>query len=499
MQRPKSLIRKHRLTVMLATGFFALAAFFGLGTTDAHADRWEVFDQGEHLFFPEGPVEVDGVVMVPLRSIAERFGYTFVSVDNKAIVLKDAKGYKAVIRLGTKTALLDVDGGTKTQLMAQIPRNYNGTWFIDLALAGALGGQGHSVLPGTNLIQLRPVAGDAKAKLDSQYWFNFNVKGETVSVDNQGQEHLKTPYAAVHDFGYEELIPVKKSGYTAGFMNRSGELAIDAPHYQLGQFSEGLAWFKDLVKTETGGITVKMGYINRAGKVVIPAIYNRASDFSDGLAKVSGSKTFYIDHNGKTVIRAVTGLQNSEPFSNGLAAVTVRTTSAGKSVIRTGFINTKGKWAIKPIYDYASSFSEGIATATVNGKSGLIDTKGNWIVKPKYSGGSGFIGQFHDGYILLTISGKYDYTYRLVDAKGNIITVPGAGQIAGFGDGIVSYFGDTGMGFMNPAGEVIVKPAYSYVWNYTAGAGKAFVDLNNDNEYSAYLINKAGEVVWSAE
>lgn len=493
----RSFFQKRRLTAVLATGLFALAAFFGLGSTYAHADRWEVFDQGEHLFFPEGPIEVDGVVMVPLRPIAERFGYTFVSVNNKEIVLKDAKGYKAIIRLGTKTALLDHNGGSKTQLMVQIPRNYNGAWFIDLALAGAMGGQGHSTVPGTNLIQLRPVTGDAKSKLESQYWFNFNDKGETVSVNNQGQEHLRTSYTAAPDFGYEELIPVKKSGYTAGFMNRSGELAVDAPHYQLGQFSEGLAWFKDLVKTENGGFTVKMGYINRAGKVVIPAVYSRVYDFSDGLAKVAGGKTSYIDHNGKTVIPTVTGLQNSESFSNGLAAVTVRTTSGGKSVIRTGFINTTGKWAIKPIYDYASSFSEGIATATLNGKSGLIDTKGNWIMKPQYGKGSSFIGQFHGGYIMLTLSGKYDYTQRLVDKQGNVITIPGTEQFSGYGDGMISYYDDEGMGFKNLKGEVIVKPAYSYVWDFIAGGGKGFKDINN--EYSGYLINKAGEVVWSAE
>ncbi|KAI7250340.1 hypothetical protein KC345_g11667 [Hortaea werneckii] len=359
-----------------------------------------------------------------------------------------------------------------------------------------MGGQGHSRVPGTNLIQLRPVAGDAKEKLERLYWFNFNNKGETVFVDNQGQEQLQTSNTSPYDFGYEELLPVKKSGYTAGFMNRSGELVIDAPHYQLGQFNEGLAWFKDLVKTESGGFTVRMGFINRAGKVVIPAIYNRVYDFSDGLAKVAGGTTSYIDHNGKTVIKAVPGLQNSDSFSSGLAAVSVRTASGGKSVIRTGFIDTKGKWAIKPIYDYASPFSEGVATATLNGKSGLIDTKGNWILKPQYSGGSGFVGQFHDGYILLTLSGKYDYTQRLVDANGNIIAIPGASQISGFGDGIISY-NDAGYGFKNVAGQVIVKPTFSYVWDFNAGAGKGFIDINN--EYSAHLINTAGEIVWSTE
>lgn len=496
MQIHRTFLQKHPLTAVLAVGLIALAACFGLSGATAHADRWEIFDQGEHLFLPEGPVEVDGVVMVPLRSIAERFGYTFVSVNNKEIVLTHQEGRKAVIRLGTKTALLEYEGGAKIQLMAQIPRNFNGAWFIDLALAGAMGGQGHSTVPGTNFIQLRPVSGDAKEQLERQYWFNFKDKGQTVFVDNQGQEQLQTPYTSQLNFGYDDLLPVKKSGYTAGFMNRAGELAIAAPHDQLGLFSEGLAWFKDLVKTENGGVTVRMGYMNRAGKVVIPGIYNRAYDFSDGLAKVTrAGKTFYIDHNGKTVIPPISGLQNSETFSNGLAAVTIRTTVSGKSFLRTGFIDTSGKWAIKPVYDSATPFSEGVATATVNGKSGLIDTAGKWIIKPQYSGGSTFLGQFRDGHILLTLSGKYDYTQRLVDTKGKIITVPGTGQLTGFGDGVVSYNDTGGYGFKTLAGQVIVKPMYSYVWDFTAGAGKGFIEYNDVNE--AYLINKAGKVVWS--
>ncbi|WP_340022756.1 WG repeat-containing protein [Paenibacillus sp. FSL K6-1096] len=486
--------RKH--TGKLAAGLIALAACFGLGSGTAHADRWEIFDQGEHLFLPEGPIEVGEVVMLPLRPVAERFGYTFTSVTNKEIVLTGKDGRKAVIRLGTKTALLEYEGGAKVQLMAQIPRNFNGAWFIDLALAGAMGGQGHSTVPGTNFIQLRPVSGDAKEQLERQYWFSFKDKGQTVFVNNQGQEQLQTVYTSPLDFGYDDLLPVKKSGYTAGYMNRAGELAIDAPHYQLGLFSEGLAWFKDLVNTENGGVTVRMGYMNRAGKVIIPGIYNRAYDFSDGLAKVTrAGKTYYINHNGQMVIPPIPGLQNSESFSDGLAAVTVRTTAGGKSVLRTGFIDTAGKWAIKPIYESATPFSEGIATATVNGKSGLINTAGKWIVKPQYSGGSTFLGQFRDGHILLTLSGKHDYTQRLVDTKGKIITVPGTGQLTGFGDDIVSYNDTGGYGFKTFAGAVIVKPMYSYMSDFKAGAGKGFIDYND--VYEAHLINKAGKVVWS--
>ncbi|AIQ57846.1 hypothetical protein PBOR_13580 [Paenibacillus borealis] len=138
-----------------------------------------------------------------------------------------------------------------------------------------------------------------------------------------------------------------------------------------------------------------------------------------------------------------------------------------------------------------------MATAVLNGKSDLLDTKGKLILKPEFSTGNGFVGRFHDGYILLALSGEaYDYTQRLVDDQGNIIAIPGADQINGYGDGMISY-SDGGFGFKNVAGDVIVKPAFSNVRDFKAGADKGFID--NNNEYSAYLINKAGEIVWSRE
>ncbi|WP_379135752.1 WG repeat-containing protein [Paenibacillus sp. sgz500958] len=489
---------KNKLAAILFTGLLALIAFFSFGGTRAHADRWEIFDQGDHLFLPEGPVEVDGVVMVPLRPIAERFGYTFESVTSSEVILKDQDGYKLTIKLGTKRALLDDPTGMHVQLMEQIPRYYNGSLFIDLALAGAMGGQGHSVVPGTNLIQLRPVSGDAKEKLDSLYWYSFNDNGGTVAVDNQGREQLKTSYTGVLDFGYEELIPVKKSGYTAGFMNRAGELAVDAPHYQLGQFSEGLATFKDLVKTESGGITVKMGYMNRTGRIVIPAIYNRAYDFADGMAKVlSGGKTYYIDHNGKTAIPVIFGSQSTDSFSEGLAAVSVRTTNGGKSVFKTGYIDTKGKWVIKPVYDYASPFRDGVAVIVNNGKTGLINQKGVWIFKPQSTESIQFIGYFNDGYIMLSQRHPYDYTQRLVDTKGKLIAIPGADHLISYGEGMVAYE-EGPVGFKTLAGQTMVKPIYSFVSTFQGGAAKAYVN-NANNTYTPYLINKAGEVVWTGE
>jgi len=486
---------KNKLIFALLISLLALAACLGLGSTPAYADRWEIFDQGEHLLLPEGPIEADGVVMVPLRTIAERFGYSFVSITSAEVTLKNTEGRTVIIKLGTKRALLSNPTGFNVQLMEQQPRNYNGALFIDLALAGAMGGQGHSVVPGTRLIQLRPAAGDAKETLQRLYWYTFSDSKGTVALDYQGREQLNVSYTNAQDFGYEELIPVKQSGYTAGYMNRAGELAISAPHDQLGPFSEGLAWFRDVVKTADGKTAVKMGYLNRSGKVVLPGIYNRASDFSDGMAKVlKDGKTYYIDHNGKTVIPFISGTTNAEPFSEGRAAVSVRVKSGGKTAVKTGFIDSKGKWALQPIYDWAGSFSEGIAAVTLNGRSGLIDKQGKWIVNPQSN--YQFLGSYQNGYILVSVAGVYNYKHWLVDKRGKMIAVPGADQLASYGAGLVSYY-DEMLGIKDFAGKVIVEPMFTMI-AFHPGAIKGYI-YQNDSSFTGYLMNPAGKIIWSGE
>ena len=55
-----------------------------------------------------------------------------------------------------------------------------------------------------------------------------------------------------------------------------------------------------------------------------------------------------------------------------------------KNVLKYGYIDTSGRWVIKPKFDYASYFSEGLAVVKINGKRGVIDKQGNLIVKPKF-------------------------------------------------------------------------------------------------------------------
>ena len=81
-----------------------------------------------------------------------------------------------------------------------------------------------------------------------------------------------------------------------------------------------------------------------------------------------------------------------------------------------GYVDTKGNVVIKPQYDGASIFSEGLAFVSLNGKVGYIDEKGKLVIEPQYEGAS----NFENGYARIYEKHKMGY----IDRKGNYIWNP---------------------------------------------------------------------------
>jgi hypothetical protein len=53
---------------------------------------------------------------------------------------------------------------------------------------------------------------------------------------------------------------------------------------------------------------------------------------------------------------------------------------------KEGYIDKKGKVVIKPVFDEADEFNNGIAWVSIGRKSGYIDRKGKWIWSYTYRG-----------------------------------------------------------------------------------------------------------------
>lgn len=177
----------------------------------------------------------------------------------------------------------------------------------------------------------------------------------------------------------------------------TGKIVIPFDYMDMGDYSEGLVCAQNLEE--------KWGYLDKTGKVVIPFVYDNAGNFSEGLAAVYRFKGYmntimgkvpshlcgYIDKKGKTVIpfqfQENIVIAVSE-FHNGLAVQGVGKNNLYALVF--GYINKRGEWVVKPKFDEAECFENGVAEVAINNHYGYINTKGEQIIPCEYdkSGGT---------------------------------------------------------------------------------------------------------------
>lgn len=118
-------------------------------------------------------------------------------------------------------------------------------------------------------------------------------------------------------------------------------------------------------------------------------------------------KAGYIDRTGKVAIKPI--YEDAEDFSEGLAPV--------KIDAKWGFIDESGQMVIEPRFDwiYWAGFSEGIVPAGINKKVGAIDRQGKFVIDPIYE----MAREFSDGLMPVKFPGKqWDYSWIYVDAVG---------------------------------------------------------------------------------
>lgn len=267
--------------------------------------------------------------------------------------------------------------------------------------------------------------GFALVTTNSRYtnnWEYINSKGENV---------FNKKFADARSFS-EGFAAVRTENGGYGFIDISGNLITKAQYEQVGDFKEGMA------KVKFQG---KWGYIDKVGnEIVIPQFY-QANDFSEGLAMVSQTVNYrkqysYIDKSGKIAIRlnegdapvfsdnyytgfGMGGLDKDKiefPFSNfhgGLAMIY-------SDKIGNYFIDNTGKAILKPkkgnwncyrfiVYAFINEF----AISELCGKYGYLDTKGKWAVKAMFDN----VGNFHDGLARVQINKNWGY----IDASGNVV------------------------------------------------------------------------------
>lgn len=308
-----------------------------------------------------------------------------------------------------------------------------------------------------------------------------------------------------------DLFPVQKNG-KAGFIDRTGHVAIPLKFDETRNFSDGLAPVR---------VGDDWGYVDKLGKVVITPRFFQADPFQDGFAPVG------VYHPGKKIIDSTIGYYNyvdktgklinlehyyvAFRFSEGLACVLtnngrhVYIDATGREVFefytyeswikngralfktkgnmpesRTGFIDQQGKIAIAANFLGGNNFSEGLACVYDDKGSGFIDTSGEVAIPFKYED----CGSFSDGMASVRLNGKVGF----IDKTGKTVIPPRFGWNPGdeskFSDGVaVVQVGE---------GE---KPSTNGVRDVTLAGGSILANTNG----LFGVIDKTGNFIIAAQ
>lgn len=230
-------------------------------------------------------------------------------------------------------------------------------------------------------------------------------------------------------------IPGGPNGWY-GFLDAQGNLALPFEYsnpniLRYMEFSDGAfaGWKLDPQNPRAKGT---LSYFDKQGKPLFSLAPFRANDYevvgmldySQGVAVIivgGGLKKplgKFIDKKGVVVPGSITveyinSLFDWEGFHDGLAPMKANDQYNAK----LGYVNTKGQWAIKPAYEKAHHFSDGMAAVMdpVSKKWGFIDTKGTMIVPFRFSNEP---HDFHNGVCVVTNAEGFDC---VIDKKGELL------------------------------------------------------------------------------
>ncbi|GAA0804831.1 WG repeat-containing protein [Psychrobacter piscatorii] len=229
---------------------------------------------------------------------------------------------------------------------------------------------------------------DSVSKLVQYVVPNGEYSEQCGFKNNEGKIVAKAEYDFCGTFHEGMAYLLKKNlksdsdgGYYLGYTNGSGELVIPV------SIEADYGWMLDARNFSEGLVAIlnkdQWGYMDKEGRAVIPFEFDSASDFINGIATVSKDYKYgAIDRSGKVVLEFK--YSHLGDFKEGLASFSPMNSD------KQGFINTKGKEVIAPIWDQTMHFAEGRAAVAKgdyeNAKWGFVDALGKVIIEPKYDG-----------------------------------------------------------------------------------------------------------------
>lgn len=237
--------------------------------------------------------------------------------------------------------------------------------------------------------------------------------------------------------GKQLFLFKKNGGY--GFMNRDGEVMIEAEYSFASNFSNGLA----VIVCDD-----KYGYIDKSGDLVIDCLFDEAQDFNQGRAVVEKDGFFgLIDPTGDFVLPPQyldIGSLNEGLFyvedDNGFQYYTL-----------------DGSLAFNKVFDQAFAFENGLAKVNKGDKIGFIRKDGSFLV----SSVNGDIRRFNDTLFVLKLRDSSTFLTPSEQVESNYYD-----QIGVLKENRAIVLKDGRYGYVDQNGNVVIEIEHEQFSNF---------------------------------
>jgi hypothetical protein len=199
--------------------------------------------------------------------------------------------------------------------------------------------------------------------------FGEKEAGDGPSFYDRNGNPILGPYSLAFPF----------SDGRARVKSKSGEWIIDSS----GNFIAKQTVVLDGIRFSEGLISIrrdrKLGYMDLDGNIVIEPRYDLGGEFAEGQAAVQlEGRWMFIDKSGATVAQFPPEIVFAEPLSDGLSLVTANVDPPNR---KFGYVGKNGQWAVKPTWDDANPFHDGLAYVGLwrNEMVAYIDQRGRRI------------------------------------------------------------------------------------------------------------------------
>lgn len=293
------------------------------------------------------------------------------------------------------------------------------------------------------------------------------------------------------------LIPAL-SGERWGYIDLKGEYVINP------QFDFALPFIDGMALVMKGD---KYGYVNEKGEYIISPKYDNATPFYDNVAWVvekDGAPTL-IDVKGNT-IKTMKEVEMVWMFSDGLSKVKV-INDKGEELY--GYVDKSGDYTIKPQFENAYPFSEGLAAVRTADKMGYVNKSGKLVIT--IDGMQPFrFGTFINGYAIVENDND---DFGMIDKTGKYVINPQFDVLLPDGNDMYAFRTGNDWGWCDKFGKYKINPQFKNVepffgnnlapaqigtdWGFVDKNGKIVINPQFDGAYSfidnQYAIVKSGK------